>query len=118
MSDNSNDIGAFFAGLIIGGLVGAAAALLMAPQSGEETRLLIRDKSIELKDKAVETGHDARLRAEKAVEDARVRADAAIEELRARTDELTAMARERVTPKQSAEAPEMPVDDTPPEVVG
>jgi gas vesicle protein len=95
MSDNSNDIATFLAGFLIGGLVGAAVALLMAPQSGEETRGIIRDKSIELKDKAVETSQEARVRAEKALEEARERADAAVVELRARTDELARMTKEK-----------------------
>ena len=43
MSQN-NEGAAFFAGLVIGGLIGAALALLLAPQSGEETRAQIRDK--------------------------------------------------------------------------
>ena len=51
---HSNEGGAFFAGLVIGGLVGAALALLLAPQSGEETRAIIRDKSLEYKDWAEE----------------------------------------------------------------
>jgi gas vesicle protein len=63
MSDHDNDLGAFLSGVIIGGLVGAAAALLLAPQSGEETRGFIRDKSIELRDRASETAEEARLRA-------------------------------------------------------
>jgi gas vesicle protein len=100
MSDTSNDIGTFFAGFIIGGLVGAAVAMLMAPQSGEETRTLIKDRSIELKDRAVETSADARARAEKALEDARMRADSAIVDLRARTDELAAIAKERAAELQ------------------
>ena len=53
----------FFAGLVMGGLVGAGLALLLAPQSGEEIRSQIRDKSFELKDGAVEglaeVGHRA-----------------------------------------------------------
>lgn len=95
MSD-SNDFGNFFAGFIMGGLVGAAVALLMAPQSGEETRTLIKDKSIELKDKAVEYSHEARSRAEAAMVDARSKALGAIEELRVRTDEYTQIAKERI----------------------
>ena len=51
---SSNEGGAFFAGLVIGGLVGAALALLLAPQSGEETRAIIRDRSLEYKDWAEE----------------------------------------------------------------
>ena len=41
MSDNDS-FGAFFAGFVIGGLVGAATALLMAPQSGERRALRFR----------------------------------------------------------------------------
>jgi gas vesicle protein len=52
----------FFAGLVIGGLVGAALALLMAPQSGEETRAQIRDKTLEYKGAAEESVLEARQR--------------------------------------------------------
>ena len=45
-SDNS---GAFLAGFVLGGLVGAAAALLMTPESGEKTRIRLQQRSIELK---------------------------------------------------------------------
>ncbi len=42
MSDNtSNDLGAFLAGFVIGGLIGAATAMILAPQSGRETRAQI-----------------------------------------------------------------------------
>lgn len=41
---NSGDTGAFLAGFVIGGLVGAAAALIMAPQSGEQTRAQIAER--------------------------------------------------------------------------
>ena len=47
-----DEFGAFLVGFIVGGLTGAVVALLFAPQSGEETRALIKDKSIELRDKA------------------------------------------------------------------
>jgi gas vesicle protein len=60
---SNNEGAAFFAGLIIGGLVGAALALLLAPQSGEETRAQIRDRSLEYKDWAEEGYLEARQRA-------------------------------------------------------
>ena len=64
MSDNNGDLGSFLAGFVIGGLIGAGVALLMAPQSGEETRQIIKDKSIELRDRAIETAEEAQKRAE------------------------------------------------------
>ncbi|MCJ7535901.1 MAG: YtxH domain-containing protein [Anaerolineales bacterium] len=63
MADNSGDLGSFLAGFVIGGLIGAGVALLMAPQSGEETRALIGEKSIELRDRAAETASDVQARA-------------------------------------------------------
>ena len=60
---NQNRGALFFAGLVTGGLVGAGLALLLAPQSGEETRSQIRAKSLELKEGAAEglaeAGHRA-----------------------------------------------------------
>lgn len=50
-----DEFGAFLIGFIIGGLTGAAVSLLLAPQSGEDTRVYLKDHAIELKDKAQET---------------------------------------------------------------
>ena len=44
--------GGFIIGLALGALVGAAAALLLAPESGEELRKDIGEKGDELKSKA------------------------------------------------------------------
>lgn len=49
----------FLAGVLIGGLAGAGAMLLLAPQSGKRTRAQIRQKSIELRDEASEAVDDA-----------------------------------------------------------
>ena len=38
-------------GMLVGGLAGAVAMLLLAPQSGESTRMQIQEKSIELRDR-------------------------------------------------------------------
>jgi gas vesicle protein len=95
MSENNTDFGTFLAGFLIGGLIGAAVALLYAPQSGEETRTIIKEKSIELKDKASETAEDARARAEKALEEAKARAEVAIQETRVRAEELARVTKEK-----------------------
>jgi gas vesicle protein len=54
MSENNNELGSFLAGFVIGGLVGAATALILAPQSGEETRTQIAGKSQELRNQSGE----------------------------------------------------------------
>lgn len=55
MSENgSGEMGAFLAGFVIGGLVGAAAALILAPQSGEEMRAQLADQSTQLRQKGAE----------------------------------------------------------------
>ena len=66
MSTPKKNLGSFITGAFLGSLVGAGVALLYAPQSGEDTRMVIKEKSIELKDKAVETGDELRHKAEEA----------------------------------------------------
>lgn len=51
MDENSGS-GSFFLGFLIGAIAGAAAALLLTPQSGEEMRRTIGQKSVDLKDEA------------------------------------------------------------------
>ena len=51
MSDQESS-GGFFAGFVFGAFVGAALALLFAPGPGEEIREQLREKSIELKERA------------------------------------------------------------------
>lgn len=46
----SNVLGVL-AGMLIGGLAGAVTMLLLAPQSGKETRKQIQEKGIELRDR-------------------------------------------------------------------
>ena len=45
MHDDDSNAKPFAAGLLIGALLGAGVALLFAPQSGAETRRMIRKKS-------------------------------------------------------------------------
>lgn len=51
----------------LGSLIGAGVGLLTAPQSGNKTRQMIRDKSTELKDRAAGSIGDTRERAGQAV---------------------------------------------------
>ncbi len=94
MSDNNSGgwefSAGFFIGGLVGGLLGAVAALLIAPQAGEDTRAMLREKGIELKERAGDATAEARQRAEEAAALARQRA----EEAAAQARERAAMARE------------------------
>ncbi len=112
MSDR-DEFGAFLVGFIVGGLTGAVVSLLFAPQSGEETRALIKDKSIELRDKASVTAEQALAKAEAAAAEARDRADELAKELKARGETIvsdvktrgkTALDAVRKTKKSEGEA--------------
>ena len=107
MSDR-DEFGAFLVGFIVGGLSGAVVALLFAPQSGEETRALIKDKSIELRDRAQTSAEEALARAEAAAQEARARADELARQLRDRGQEVYADVRERG--KSAVEAGKSAVD--------
>jgi gas vesicle protein len=51
--------GGFFAGLLMGGLIGSGAMLLLAPQSGKRMRAQIQQEGLELRDQVTETVEDA-----------------------------------------------------------
>jgi gas vesicle protein len=71
--DDLNFLGAL--GLLtVGALVGAAAALLLAPKTGEETRELLREKGTDWARQARERGSELAKRAHETVGDAQVRA--------------------------------------------
>ena len=80
-------------------------------KSGEETRVLIRDKSVEFKDKTVQTleeaAAEARARADELTKAAQERA----EELRQRGQVVLEEQRARFTKKEEAEA--VPVEEKP-----
>jgi gas vesicle protein len=60
MDENRSEFGAFLAGFVIGGLVGAAAALILAPQSGSETRSQIVGKSQDFREAGSRRANQAR----------------------------------------------------------
>ena len=56
---HNNNILGVLAGLLIGGLAGAVTMLLLAPQSGKDTRMQIQEKGIELRDRTTGMMEDA-----------------------------------------------------------
>jgi gas vesicle protein len=55
---HSNNILGVVAGALVGALAGAVTMLLLAPQSGKDTRMQIQKKSIELRDRTTELVED------------------------------------------------------------
>lgn len=90
-----DEFGAFLVGFIVGGLTGAVAALLFAPQSGEETRAVIKERSIELRDKATAEAEDAWKHAEAAAIEARHKAEELAKQAMQQSEEITLKARKR-----------------------
>lgn len=58
LDHRNNTVLGVLAGLLVGGLAGAVTMLLLAPQSGQKTRKLIEDKSIELRDMTTDLVED------------------------------------------------------------
>ena len=73
---------------LIGGLIGAGIALLMAPKSGQETRHIIRNKGLEIKDRAAETVGDTRSRASQTIGDLTSQAREGISSVKDRSQEM------------------------------
>jgi gas vesicle protein len=95
MSDNDNDLGAFLAGFVIGGLVGAATALILAPQSGEEMRGQLAAKSRELRQTGEEQMQRYRQLADDYSQDYREKADQLISETRNRVEDASGRVQEQ-----------------------
>ncbi|GEM_PF-4984265 len=57
---SERDSGSFVAGFIVGAVVGAILGLFLAPQSGEETRRIVKEKLENIKEQASETAKKVR----------------------------------------------------------
>jgi gas vesicle protein len=84
MSDSDAEIGAFMAGFVIGGLVGAATALILAPQSGAETRAQIATKSDEMRQAGEQQFADYKRKAGEAVSETQSRVQTSSDEIQER----------------------------------
>ena len=69
--------GKFLAGFVVGGALGAIAGVLLAPQSGEETRELLSDAS-----------KDVVKKTDKTVKDIQDKADTVVSDLQKKSDEI------------------------------
>lgn len=88
--ENGSDVGwpwGFLAGLLVGGIIGAVAVLLLTPQSGGKTRAQIQRKSAELREQTADT-------VEASLVQARTKAGHISDDIRKTTDELEHRAQE------------------------
>lgn len=85
MSDNG---GAFFLGFVVGALAGAAAALLLAPASGEDLRGQLSDKGLELKEQAQKLAADAKMQAQHLAEEGKRQTAQLSDEARGQVEHL------------------------------
>ena len=66
MSERNDDV-VFFAGLVLGAIAGGAAAALLTPRSGSETREQVVERGLELKNRAEDAVQRAQQVASEAV---------------------------------------------------
>jgi len=78
MSDHYDDGGSSLAWFLAGGVLGAVGALLLAPQSGRETREVIRQRTEEGRQRAYEAGKQAAERSREAYAKSRDVAETAV----------------------------------------
>lgn len=99
MASRSNRTLEFAAGFLVGGLVGAALGLILAPQSGQETRRLISERGIELKEGLEKKASELQEHLPDIVEEQRVRIDDAVQ----RGKEAAARKRQEILGQLEAE---------------
>jgi gas vesicle protein len=71
----------FLTGLVVGCATGLVLGILLAPQSGEETRDLLREKGIELRSRAEDLSEEGRARLQEAIDEGKSAAVKKKEEL-------------------------------------
>lgn len=92
----------FVAGFLVGALFGAAGALLLAPQAGDETRTMLRERGLELREQAGGLGGEARQRTVDLSAQARARADELGAQVRERAGALQGQIRQAVDEGRTA----------------
>ena len=74
--------GSWVTGIVFGSLIGGTVALLMAPQSGMQTRAVLAQRGNEIRDRTREMVDDARSRVVEIAEDTRERVDRVVTNVR------------------------------------
>lgn len=107
--ESSSSVGSFLVGAMIGGVIGAATALFLAPKTGKEMREDFSSQAVHLKEKGIEISTVAKDKAtefssvakDKATEFSAVAKDKAAE-FSDKATELTSVAKDKATEFSSA----------------
>ncbi len=99
------DTGACLAWFLLGATLGAVGALLLAPQSGSETREIVRKKALEGREALNRTGREVYDRGREVYDRGRELADDA-SELYEKGREVVSRVKTTVTSKPAQESPE------------
>ena len=84
-------------GMLVGGLAGAVTMLLLAPQSGEDTRMRIQEKGIELRDRTAAMMEDVMMKARSSADKLTIEGREKIKELKQQGQELAVEQLDRVS---------------------
>jgi gas vesicle protein len=95
---SGSGVGAF----LLGALLGAGVALLFAPQSGEETRRVIRERGRRLRHRLEAAADDLQERAEEGYESAKQRLEEGFESVRRNIEEKRAGAHDALDAGRAA----------------
>ena len=93
---NKNILGVL-AGVLVGGLAGAATMLLLAPQSGKETRKQIGQKGIDLRDRTTEMVKDSMVQVRSTADKITMGGREKLKELKQHSQELAVEQLDRVS---------------------
>ncbi|MBN3525363.1 YtxH domain-containing protein [Paenibacillus apiarius] len=97
-TENHNNCagGTFVKGLVVGGLLGAAAALLLAPKSGRELRSELNDKAQIVGGKTKEIACDLGTRTSEVVKTVGAKAEAVVSGVKDASQQLAASVKDSV----------------------
>lgn len=96
MYDRDNRLLSMIGMFALGLLIGAGTALLMAPQSGHDTRMKIMDKGSEIKDMAVNRVENTKERAAETLDEVSSAARSKVSKLKDRGQEMVQEQKERM----------------------
>ena len=109
-----NGGGGFALGLLVGGVIGAAAGLLLAPKPGAETRSELMEKGEAWRTRADSMAADMRSRGMQELADVGQRVGPAVDSLKARGASTVASARSRMGVSEDGAQPAVEVDGATP----